>query len=242
MDELDSSPFSGIKIPSDSQVDYKNNILFISKWNWDYKSFLEFQTKCQKIISKNRGFKVYIFCNHPHLFTLGRGNERDQESLIEFDESLIDSLDFPVHKIHRGGGITFHFPGQWIFYPIVSISEKYTLDDHMCWMLKSVKNAVSEAFDIDGLITAKKLMGVWHNKKKLASIGVGLNRFVSEHGIALNLKFDDKMKSGISKISPCGMNSNIYTSISDILDENKELVETLNFFQNTFIKYIDNAK
>jgi lipoate-protein ligase B len=237
LEKLESSIFKNLSLPDKALITLKSKILYITKWNWDYDECLKFQKESQSIIAKNRDHKVYIFCNHPHCFTLGRGNERGLEELVDFDETIINNLDFPVHKIHRGGGITFHYPGQWIFYPIVSISEKYPLEEHMCWLLKSVKDALKDNYDLGNVMSAKKLMGVWVDRKKLASIGVGLNRFVSEHGIALNLVYDKVMFDELKKINPCGMNSTTYTSVN--------LIDTAvpkNLLDNFHSNYLNSLK
>jgi lipoyl(octanoyl) transferase len=220
LEKLKNSIFKDLLIPSDVSFELNNKILSVTKWNWDYEDCLSFQKESQKIISKNRDHKIYIFCNHPHCFTLGRGNERGQDELVDFDQTFVKQLKYPVHSIHRGGGITFHYPGQWIFYPIVSINEKYPLDEHMCWLLKTVKEVLKDNFNLGNVMAAKKLMGVWLGRQKLASIGVGLNRFVSEHGIALNLIYDKDMFNEVQKINPCGMNPTTYTSVS-LIDKSK---------------------
>lgn len=203
--------------PEGVETQIQSSNLIVTKWNWEYLDFLNFQKKAQEFIAKNRSLKIFIICNHPHLYTMGRGNERGENNLVEFN-SLSSELPFPLHTIHRGGGITFHHPGQWIIYPIVAIKESYTLDDHMCWLLKSVAKVLSEDFKIDKVVTAKKLMGVWRDKRKLASIGVGVNRFVTEHGLALNLTMDERAISGLKAISPCGIHADTYTSVESIIE------------------------
>lgn len=213
-EELDLSEFSDYFI--------HEKTLVLTKWNWGYSDFLKFQDKAHALVRKNKNLRVFIFCNHPHVYTMGRGNERGQDELVEFRSEDTETLPHEVFKIHRGGGITFHHPGQWIFYPIVAIKESYSLDDHMCWLLKSIASILKEEFDIDKVVTAKKLMGVWSERKKLASIGVGVNRFVTLHGVALNLINDQKTKKALLAIHPCGMSSDIYTSVSEVrgkLDE-----------------------
>lgn len=225
MESLAASLFSSLEIPESAEIRERGKTLFVKKFNWDYESCLAFQKKAQDFVRKNRDAKVYIFCNHPRVFTLGRGNERGDESLVDFNPALVKALRFPVHKIHRGGGITFHYPGQWIFYPIVSIGPAYTLEDHMCRLLKSVANVLKEEFGLDHVVAAKKLMGVWKERKKLASIGVGVSRFVTEHGLALNLVRDEEMFAELSKINPCGMSHTTYDSVDsyvkspDLLEE-----------------------
>lgn len=226
-----SNKFGDFKFPQDSKVDLQDNMAIVTKWNWDYLESLNFQKKAQEFIQSNRDLKIYIFCNHPHCFTLGRGNERGNDELVEFDESL--NLNYQIFKIHRGGGITFHYPGQWIFYPIVDINQKQTLDDLMCWMLKGTKDVLTN-LGMRNIITAKKLMGVWKDKKKLASIGLGLNRFVTEHGLALNLIYDKDMFNELSKINPCGINSQTYVSADQYISS-ESLIEK---FHNEFISKI----
>ncbi len=216
MEEVVGTPFDTLNFPTNSDLSIKGKTLYLTKWNWEYSECLKFQKTAQEIIQKNRDHKIYIFCNHPHCFTLGRGNERGQKDLIDFDINIEEKLKYPVHKIHRGGGLTFHFPGQWIFYPIVSINKNYTLDDHMCWLLKSVKSVLKESFGVEKAMAAKKLMGVWIDRQKLASIGVGLSRFVTEHGLALNLQYDENMFNEMRKTNPCGMNPTTYTALDKI--------------------------
>ncbi len=89
MEELKNSPFELLSFPADSEVYLKEKTLYVKKWNWEFETCLDFQKAAQKIIQSNRDFKVYIFCNHPHCFTLGRGNERGQADLVAFDEKVI---------------------------------------------------------------------------------------------------------------------------------------------------------
>lgn len=225
--------FSEKFVPADADISFKNKTLFIKKWNWDYSDCLLFQKKAQEYVQANRSDRIYIFTNHTHVFTLGRGNERGVENLSELTQDQIDQLAFPLHKIHRGGGITFHFPGQWIFYPIVSINQTNTLENHTNWILKSVRDVLEYDFGISNVITANKLMGVWKDRAKLASIGVGISKFVTEHGLALNVSYDEKMFKEINKINPCGISPTTYTTVDSFVSNKDDLIES---FHNAFIK------
>ena len=123
----------------------------VERFNWDYRACLDIQKKIQIFVQKNRTFKFYIFTNHPHVFTMGRGNERGNNELVTFVPGQLN-MAFPLHHIHRGGGITFHYPGQWICYPVLSLSENRTLDDTMCWLLNSVKATLLNHFNISNKI------------------------------------------------------------------------------------------
>jgi lipoyl(octanoyl) transferase len=206
-------------LPPGTQIDSLDEFTtHFTKWNWDYKNCLDVQKACQEYIQIHPDHKFIIFCNHPHVYTLGRGNERGDESLVEFNLHNQELLPFPLHKIHRGGGITFHHPGQWICYPIVKVTPKNPLDSIMCSLLHQVRDTLNEDYKLGNVIATKKLMGVWKDKKKLASIGMGMSRFITEHGIALNLYFDQDALRGLKAISPCGLDSNIYKSVQDYLE------------------------
>lgn len=208
---------TNLPIPSGAETVIFDNILLIKKWNWDYSDFLSHQKVYQEFIRKNKKHKIYLFTNHPHCFTLGRGNEKGENTLVDFNESEFVDIPYPLFKIHRGGGLTFHYPGQWIFYPIVSISEKYTLHQHMCWMLKLVRDHLHSAFLLKDAIATEKIMGVWLKKQKLASIGVGLNRFVTEHGLAFNVEWDQKFFSYVQQLHPCGLDPAVYQALDQVV-------------------------
>lgn len=228
--------FSSLELPKDCRFENHEDTLYITKWGWDYEDFLSSQKRFQDFVRKNSGAKIYIFTNHPHCFTLGRGNERGNEELIDFDKSVQRSLAFPVFPIHRGGGITYHYPGQWIFYPIQRVTPSYTLHDHMCWLLKLVRDHINETYELKSIAT-QKIMGVWLDKRKLASIGVGLNRFITEHGLAFNLNEDEKMSQELLKINPCGLNSETYTFLNKVLGQPEIELEN---FHSAILKRLKN--
>lgn len=208
--------FSSLPLPERSETEIFGDILCVTKWNWDYQQALDFQVTAQNFVRENKSKKIYIFCNHPHVFTLGTGNERGDDTLIDFNEAEQTLLPFPLFKIRRGGGITFHYPGQWIFYPIVAINPKNNLQDLMGWMLKQVADVLREEFKVTNILSAKKLLGVWVGRNKIASIGLGANRFVTEHGLALNLQSDKKMFAELKKIHPCGLTATTYIDLESI--------------------------
>ena len=96
--------FAECFVPSDADISINNKTLLVKKWDWDYSDCLKFQKEAQEFIQANRSNSIYIFTNHPHVFTLGRGNERGVENLSELTQDQIKELAFPLHKIHRGGG------------------------------------------------------------------------------------------------------------------------------------------
>ncbi len=224
MIDLSNTPFENFEIPKNVEVSLKDTTLCITRFNWEYKEALAFQKYAQSFIQKNRKLKIFIFCNHPHCFTMGRGNERGQDQLEDFTDAQAALLSFPLNKIRRGGGITFHYPGQWIFYPILALNENFGMCDLTSWLLKSVRDVLTSEFKIDKVLAANKLLGVWREKQKIASIGVGVDRFVTEHGIAVNLITDERMFNELNKINPCGMAPTTYIAADALIKNSDEII------------------
>jgi lipoyl(octanoyl) transferase len=219
---------------NDIEIKVLDNIILVTKWNWLYQDCLDFQKMAQNYVRANRKQRIYIFTNHPHVFTLGRGNERGLEDLVTFDQHQANDLPFPLFQIHRGGGITFHYPGQWIFYPICAINDNYSLATHTNWLLQSVRDVLTLDFKIPNVLAANKLVGVWKDRLKLASVGVGVSRFVTEHGLAFNVEHDQKMFDAVNMINPCGMAPTNYSTLEQINPENKVSVED---FHKRYLKH-----
>lgn len=213
------------KIPLDdlSLEQWRDHVAVVTKWNWDYNQALNFQKVCLEFVKERPQFQVLIFCNHPCVYTLGRGLQKKGgkvlDDLVEFNSELINDLSFPVFNINRGGGITYHHPGQFIIYPIVNLNlPNWNLKAHFHWLLESVAEGLKE---LPGLQQAKADLchaGVWLEKKKLASIGVGVERFVTFHGLALNLFQESKMISDLQRIHPCGLGPEVMSSVDQITE------------------------
>lgn len=146
---------------------------------------------------------------HPPVITLGRGSHA---------ENLINPA-VPVVEIERGGDVTYHGPGQLIAYPILKLPEGQR-DLHA--YLRQLEEAVILTVAEFGLRGERNpgWTGVWvqHPKQnrlmKIASIGVAVKKWVTYHGLALNVNPD---LSAYAQINPCGLESQIMTSIEDCL-------------------------
>ena len=210
--------------------DTLNNCLIIKKFNWDYLDCLKYQEILVELVYKTeyQDCSIFIFTNHPSCLTLGRGLQRrqgDAIDLVDFNPDLISKIELPVFNIKRGGGITFHHPGQIVIYPIINLSfnkmKVYT-------MMNNLLSTISSVFrqqGITGLDYCRDLLGMWFGDKKIASIGVQVRRFVSFHGVAVNLKDDIEIQKVMNFIFPCGLPGNWYSSIKkefdiDIVPEN----------------------
>ena len=215
-----------------------SDVFIVNKPNWDYIDALNFQMKCVEVVQKYNNIKVFIFTSHPNCFTLGKGLQRsmiEEGGLVAYDINVNHGLSIPLHKIKRGGGITFHQPGQVVFYPIVSINyHRIKVFDFIDMILETTKETIENNWSVKGLDTKNPLLGLWFKDSKLASIGLHIKKFVTCHGLALNLWKDPVMWQEIQKVHPCGLEPIRYKSIEDIAAVN--LNEDVEATREVFVK------
>ena len=149
-----------------------------------------------------------LLLEHPHVFTLGRGA----------DESFLlrqPSTDIPVYRVSRGGQVTYHGPGQLIGYPILKLEGR---DRDVHRYLRNIEEAMIRALGDCNIEATRRegLTGVWVGGKKIGSIGVGIKRWTTFHGFALNVCPDLSYFSGFV---PCGIEGCEMTSMG-MLSEN----------------------
>ena len=141
------------------------------------------------------GQETLLLLEHAPVFTIGRSP--DQTSLRD-----LGALPHPVHVTNRGGQATYHGPGQLVGYPILDLRRRgQDLHKH----LRALETLVVETCAAFGIraATTEGLTGVWVEGRKIASIGVGVRRWISMHGFALNVTVDCLV--AFSHITPCGI-------------------------------------
>lgn len=148
-----------------------------------------------------RGDRIFLL-EHEPVYTIGR--KRDRSSLGE------EPLPHPVEEINRGGQATFHGPGQLVGYFIFDL-QKLTPDLHV--FLRWIEEGLIALLAGYGLAAQRRegLTGVWIADRKIASIGVGVRKWITMHGFGLNVGSD---LSGFEAITPCGIQGVTMTSIS----------------------------
>jgi lipoyl(octanoyl) transferase len=137
---------------------------------------------------------VLILLEHPPVYTWGQGS--NPEFLKDLDQSKFD-----VHRVERGGEVTYHCPGQVVGYPILNL-QYYRKDLH--WYLRQLEEVLIRVLAVYGL-TGDRLpgfTGVWLEGRKVAAIGIKVSRWITMHGFALNVCPD---MSGFKQIIPCGI-------------------------------------
>ncbi len=168
---------------------------------WTYqKALVEECLEAQKTGGDSRD--ALLFLQHFATFTLGRGADC---SNVKFEVGSSNSPS--LLKVERGGDIAWHGPGQLVVYPIFDL-HRHRKDLH--WFVRSLEQSVidvlSKEYSIDGERDAIN-SGVFVNKKKISALGITASRWITMHGIAINLtcNMDD-----FSKIVPCGIQDERY--------------------------------
>jgi lipoyl(octanoyl) transferase len=156
---------------------------------WDYQTSL-FNNVLQDKAAGTETNNFLIFCEHPNVYTLGKSGNKN--NLLIPIEELID-INATYYPINRGGDITFHGPGQIVVYPILDLDNFFTdIHKYMRLLEESVIQTLSE-FKI-GASRIAGLTGVWididKNPRKICAFGVKTSRWVTMHGLALNVNTD----------------------------------------------------
>ena len=192
----------------------------------DYKQAWDFQEELLKEavdlkISNRKNETDFIpkqhllFCEHPHVYTLGKSGA--QENLL-LDEAHLQDIDAQFYKINRGGDITYHGPGQLVMYPILDLEQFFT-DIHK--YMRYLEEAVIKTLAHFQIIATryKGLTGVWIDAetpraRKICAMGVKCSRWITMHGIALNVHPD---LGYFGNIVPCGIQDKAVTSMAQEL-------------------------
>jgi len=165
-----------------------------------------------------------LLLEHPSVYTLGRG--ADPRDLLGADQRL----GVPAYRVGRGGGVTFHGPGQLVAYPILTLRPGRRDVHAYVSALEDVIIAVCADF---GVSAARRpgQTGVWIGTRKVASIGVGIRRWTTLHGIALNVSTDLRF---FEHIVPCRLPALQLTSFALELGTAPPMVEVRARFEREF--------
>ncbi len=174
----------------------------------DYKETLDLMELRLADVISQKASECVILTQHNDTYTAGTSSQ---------DSDLLDNCDIPVYYTGRGGKFTYHGPGQRVIYPILDLKLhsrskdiKLYIRNLEQWIINSLRILGVKAYTIDGMV------GIWVGKKnpaKIAAIGVRVKKWVTYHGIAVNISTNlDKYKG----IIPCGINKFPVTSLLEL--------------------------
>ena len=160
-----------------------------------YQEGLDLQEEAAAAILEQEGPETLFLLEHEPVYTIGR--RRDQSSLRD-----PKTLPAPVFEINRGGQATYHGPGQLVGYPILDLRTRgKDLHEHLRKLEESLILACRDL----GIEAGRRegLTGVWVENRKLASIGVGVSKWITRHGFAMNVTRECLLP--FFAITPCGI-------------------------------------
>lgn len=175
----------------------------------DYVDTWRLQRQLVSDRAANKIPDTLLITEHDPVITKGRGT--DAANLLVSPEKL-QEMGVALFEVERGGDITFHGPGQLVAYPIISLSSR-DKDAHK--YLRELEQVVIDTLANLGLTgtTKQGLTGVWIGDTKVCAIGVGVSRWITYHGLALNLNTDMKY---FKLITPCGITKYPVGSLAEI--------------------------
>jgi lipoate-protein ligase B len=194
-----------------------------------YVETWELQRTLFQLRSQNQISDILLLTEHNHVYTIGKSGN-DGHLLASEDE--LQQRGVELYHIDRGGDITYHGPGQLVAYPILDLQNFY-LDVHR--YLRDLEEIIILTLKEYGIAGERdsRYTGVWVGGKKLAAIGVKVSRWITMHGVAINVNSD---LSYFSRIIPCGIADRGVTSVEALLSRWIDLNEFSRLFVGAFGK------
>ena len=185
-------------------------IVKISRKPIEYKKAISLLEKRVLDIQKNKDTRELIWIlEHSHIYTCGTSVKKNEI----LDESI------KIIKTNRGGKITYHGPGQLIFYFVINLNKR---KKDIRWFISIIEKTIIETLNEYNIksFNDKKNIGIWtkykKDNKKIAAIGLKIKKWIAFHGFSLNVSVDlNKYK----KIMPCGLNNDKVINLKDLSDK-----------------------
>ncbi len=186
----------------------------------DYAEALDIQHQFVSQCAAGKRGDALILLEHNPVITFGRGG---RQANILANAEMLEAKGVQLHKIERGGDVTYHGPGQLVGYIIIDMNNRGR-DMHK--FLRDIEEMLIEILKEFGLEAGRRegFTGAWVGNIKLAAIGVAVKRWISFHGFALNVSTD---LSYFNLINPCGITDAPVGSISSMLDERIEVDDVI---------------
>lgn len=218
------------------------NVKFHDLGTVDYKEAWDYQEKLFDEVTKrklNGDGKLHylLFCEHPHVYTLGKSGENAN---LLIPEEMLKRINASFYHINRGGDITYHGPGQIVAYPIFNLEAfGLTLKSYIHLLEQVVIDSLQEygivADRLEGATGVWLDPGVKGRERKICAIGVRASRFVTMHGLAFNVNTN---LDYFRYINPCGFIDKGVTSMQVELNRQLDMEEVkaklLNHFTHRF--------
>ncbi len=200
---------------------------------WE-KQELIFKNTIENKLKNLQTANTLIFCEHPHVYTLGKSGDEDN-LLLNYIQ--LQAKDATFVKSNRGGDITYHGPGQVVGYPIFDLAN---FNMGLKQYIATVEDAIMNTLLLYGIETTRLegATGVWldvgkTNCRKICAIGVRSSHYVTMHGFALNVNTD---LSYFGHINPCGFVDKGVTSMEKELGMTIDMIQLKEVLKQTIFK------
>ena len=184
----------------------------------NYSEILDEMEKSVKKVSQNIKYEEIWFLEHKEVFTAGSSTPK------EFNEEKINNIE--VHRVNRGGKITYHGPGQLIIYPLINIKARNMNIIDYINVIEDICIGVFNNNQIELIRKKEKNRGLWvksaKGSRKIIFIGLRYSRGVIHHGLSINFHNDlEKFR----KINPCGLDGREISSLEELgINYNKDKI------------------
>jgi len=172
----------------------------------EYREILHLQHQLLEKRRQNKIPNTVIIVEHPAVITLGA---RQSLNKLRISQEELAQKHIDVVEIRRGGGTTAHNPGQLVFYPIMHLQQLGLGISKYIRELEAIGTELIKELGVEGT-RRKGFPGLWVGERKIASIGVRISKFVTYHGMAINIQND---LSIFDFIRPCGLDDVEMTSV-----------------------------
>jgi len=205
-------------------------LLYLPLGRRPYESVWQLQKRLVAARAAGKVDDLLISVEHDPVLTMGRGTDR--ANLLAAPETL-KQRGVGLFEIERGGDITFHGPGQVVLYPIIDLRRRGR-DSHK--YLRDLESVVIATLAEWGLEAGVKpgLTGIWVGDYKVGAIGVAVSKWITYHGVAINVNVD---LSFFDLINPCGITDYPVGSIAQLLGKGQGMREVERALVRSFAKH-----
>ncbi|MFC1920549.1 lipoyl(octanoyl) transferase LipB [Chloroflexota bacterium] len=187
----------------------------------EYKEASTLQKSIRHKVIKGEAEDTLLLLEHPPTITIGKSGKPEN---VLVSEAELAGQGISIFFTERGGDVTFHGPGQLVAYPILDLNKRGRNGHKYVYDLEETVLRTLSDLSITGS-RDESHAGIWVNNNEIAAIGISLSKWVTMHGIALNVNID---LQPFSLIYPCGFTDRKATSISELLSREipvKEVTE-----------------
>jgi len=199
-----------------------------------YREMFEQQRNRRLAVEEHRAPNALFLLEHTPVITLGR-NAHPEHLLLSKERYAQEGIE--IVEVDRGGDVTYHGPGQLVAYPILDLNQWRC---SVGWYLRTLEEVIIRLLREYGLagVRMEGFTGVWVNGAKVAAIGVGVHKWVTFHGLALNVNPDMRH---FSFIIPCGIADKPVTSLNQLLGRAIDLQEVKHHLEKHFLATFEAA-